>query len=1188
MRRLDPMALPLVGQHLIEASAGTGKTYTITTLFVRLLVEREMPVERILVVTFTEAATAELQSKIRERIATTARLDPGDDLARCLVERVGPDAVRSRLRQALRDFDECAISTIHGFCSRMLSENAFESSVAFDTEIEPDEGGLFRQIAEDFWVNRVQDMDPLMLGYLASQGVGPGSLAVLARSVVSQPDRPLVPESVEDEDAAAAFRERRDHARTLWLAHRDEIEALLSTDKGLNRLSYNAKNLPRWLEGADAWFALEDPPPFDLGPLPRFAPTRLHHKLKKGGIPLAHPAFDAIGALCEVPALFAAELLALRLDMAAYALAEHRRRKEEAGTHTFDDMLQRLDEAVAGEGGERLCRAIRGRFTAALIDEFQDTDRTQYRIFHRVYAGTGRPLVLIGDPKQSIYAFRGADIFSYLRAARDARDSAWTLDTNWRSSPRMIRAVNEVFERRDQPFVFDEIRFTAARPQPASRDRLLAGGEPVPALQLRFVSGDGRTNRQGRMVGDWHRSNVPALAANDIARMLASDVEIEGERLKAGDIAVLVRSNRQALHMQDALRQHHIPAVLHSEFSVFETQEAADLHALLAAVAEPSHAGEVRAALTTGLLGLSGDDLMELSEDDPRWERWLRRFARWRELWEHRGFMRMFRAVLDHRRDGRPLHARLLELEEGERRMTNVLHLAELLHGAAVQRRLGARGLLRWLRDQLSDPASPGDEAQMRLETDETAVRLVTIHKSKGLEYPVVYCPFLWNKDVRKPTIPFSFHDAEGHARLDIGSGDGDHAAHHDREGMAEGARLLYVALTRAKHRAVVLWGPFNELEQSALAALIHGNDGEPTAAQRNRIKKLDDDALRSDLDALAAASGGTIAVSDMDETPAPPYSPDADDDGELSALEARRELPVGRRASSFSGLVAGHETDGRDHDAVTDARSRHQAGLDATVRASGPAAHLVEFPGGRKAGSCFHTIYEHADFADREALRDVSARKLAAFGFDAHRWTAPVAEAIGASLDTDVGGFSLAELGREDRLDELEFVFPARGDLVTADQIAAVLRLSDAFPRGYLRRVAGLGFVPLRGFLKGFIDLVFCRDGRWYVVDYKSNRLGDHMASYSDAAMAEEMARHHYYLQYHLYVVALHRLLRYRIPGYDYEHHFGAALYLFFRGMAPVNGPRYGVFRDRPRRDVIEALSGLFDDAARDVEVRP
>ncbi len=1183
MKRLQPLALPLEGMHLIEASAGTGKTYTITTLFVRLLVERAVAAERILVVTFTEAATAELQARIRERIATTLRLDEGDDLARALVERVGRDVVRDRLRQALRDFDECAISTIHGFCSRMLSENAFESGVAFDTALEPDEGALYRQIAEDFWVSRVQDMDPYLLRYLAAKREGPASLVRLAREVISQPDRGLVPAAVDAVDAAAAFRERLEHARSLWLDHREEIETLLRDDPGLNRRSYKANSLSKWLAAVDDWFAQDDPAPTDLGFLPRFSPAFLHDKVKGGCAPLVHPCFEAVGALCEIPALFAAQLLALRLDLAAYARAEHRRRKAEAGTHTFDDMLQRLDEAVAGPGGDRLCRAIRGRFSAALIDEFQDTDRTQYRIFSRVYAGTDHPLVIIGDPKQSIYAFRGADIFSYLRAARDARDSSWTLDTNWRSSPRMVAAVNTVFQRRDTPFVFDEIEFGAARAQPESRDRLLAHGEHLPALQVRFVPGEGRVNKKGRLVGDWHRDNVPALVADDIARMLASDTEIDGKRLRASDIAVLVRANKHALWMQDALREHGIPAVLHSEFSVLDSPEAEHMHALLSAVAEPSRAGALRAALATDLFGFSGDGLVDLAADDPRWDRWLRRFGRWRDLWENRGFMRMFRAVLDHRRAGRPVHARLLALDDGDRRMTNLLHLAELLHGAATAQRLGVRGLLRWLRDELAPGAPAAEAAQMRLETDGAAVRLITIHKSKGLEYPVVYCPYLWNKDVRKVDVPFSFHDDEGRAWLDIGSCEADHAAHHDREAMAEGARLLYVALTRAKHLAVVLWGPFNELECSALATLVHGRDGEPPAAMRKRVKALDEAGIRDDLETLAAASNGTIAVGDLDETPAPPYDPVTEPGDDLQALEVRRDLPVGRRTSSFSGLVADQETDGRDHDAGTAATARVAANL-----ASGPPAHLVGFPGGRKAGSCFHAIYEHADFADRSDLHDVTARKLAAFGFDAHRWTDPVAEAIGASLDTDVGGFCLSGLGHRDRLDELEFVFPATGDLVTADQIAAVLRLSDAFPRGYLRRVAGLGFVPLRGFLKGFIDLVFCRDGLWYVVDYKSNRLGDHMASYGDAAMAEEMAHHHYYLQYHLYVVALHRLLRYRLPDYDYDRHFGSALYLFFRGMSPADGPRYGVFRDRPRREVIEALSGLFDDTTNDVEVRP
>ena len=1184
MNRLAPLTLPLRGLHLIEASAGTGKTYTITTLFVRLLVEADLPVDRILVVTFTEAATAELQGRVRDRIAATLRMDTKDDLARGLVERFGEDVVQARLRRALHDFDECAISTIHGFCSRMLTENAFESGVPFDTELERDLRALYREIATDFWVTRVQDMDPMLLGYLGKVKVTHDALAKLAEAVVSQPDRALVPATVAAEDVPSLFRECAGRARTLWQANREAIETLLREDEGLYGRSYTDRNITNWLAQADDWFSLSEPVPWEMGNLIKFAPTALHTKVKAGCAPIEHPCFDAIGELVELSTRLDAQVTALRLDLAAYALTEHRRRKEDSSTHTFDDMLQRLDEAVVGPGGDSLCRAIRRRFSAALIDEFQDTDRTQYRIFSRVYASTGAPLILIGDPKQSIYEFRGADIFSYLQAARDARERAWTLDTNWRSSPRMIRAVNTLFGRTDSPFVYEAIGFVPAEPQPKSEDTLVVGGTEEPALQFRLLPRAGRTGSQGRIVGDWHKRHLPALAANDIAHLLASRTELEGRRLVASDVAVLVRENKQALQMQQALREHHIPAVLRSEFTVFDSGEARDVHALLAAVAEPRRASAVRAALATELIGLTGDALAALDEDDPHWDRWLRRFARWRELWDRRGFMRMFRAVLDHRRDGRPLHARLLALDDGARRLTNLHPLAELLHEATARQRLGIRGLLRWLRRQLAGDGAAGDAAQLRLETDETAVQLVTIHKSKGLEYPVVYCPYLWASNMRGATVPFSFHDDDGRARLDVGSIDHKtHAKLHDREDLAEGSRLAYVALTRAKHLAVVLWGGFHDMEKSALAALVHGREAEPWSKTRSRIPRLEDEELRVDLEGLAEASGGTIGVSILDESPAPPYRPEESHLGELRARIVRRALPLGRRTSSFSGLVADHEADERDHDAVTEA-----AGPPPAPTRTGPPAHLVGFPGGRKAGSCFHTIYEHADFADRDDLRAVTGSKLAAFGFDAARWTDDVAATIGASLDTDVGGFTLAELSRRDRLDELEFILPAQGELVTADQIAAVLRVSDAFPPGYLQRVADLGFVPLRGYLKGFIDLVFCRQGQWHVVDYKSNRLGDHMAAYSDEAMAREMAHHHYYLQYHLYVVALHRLLRYRIPGYDYDRHFGSALYLFFRGMAPANGPKYGVFRDRPRRELIEELSALFDPATTVKEEQP
>jgi exodeoxyribonuclease V beta subunit len=1105
---LDPLALPLSGTTLIEASAGTGKTHSITTLYTRLLLEAELNVDQILVVTYTNAATAELRARIRRRLHDLLRAfdgeTPEDEVQRRFVEKRLAAGLasrdRGRLLAALHGFDLAAIFTIHGFCQRMLQEHAFESGVAFDIELLADQRPLIDEIVLDFWV------------------------------------------------------------RELHAAPDDLVQHVLAKNGPLASLKQLA----------------------DLASL--------------------HPEIEALG-----PA--AAEndpetrWRRLQIECMAWVRQELQRRKRAAHVQSFDDLLQRLAEALRSDRGPALAARIRQRLPAALIDEFQDTDPLQYDIFRRIYHGvTGTSLFLIGDPKQAIYAFRGADVFAYLAAKKEAAPAPPLL-TNWRSGPTLIRAINTLFAR-SAPFLLDDIHYEPGRAAAPMSDALGGSAAGLPPFEILLVRREEDT-RSGGITKPWVTQHLNARVAAEIVRFVRSGATIGDRPVQPADVAVLCRTNQQAAGMQEALRALGVPSVLQSEGSVFDTAEAEEVARLLRAMAEPGDSAAIRAALATAALGLRASELHALQSDEAGWDGWVQRFQDWNETWLRHGFIAAFRRMLAEKE----VAPRLLALIDGERRLTNVLHLAELLHAASVEERLGPSALAHWLGrmrgDKQARSAVVGEAAQIRLESDDAAVKLVTIHKSKGLQYPIVYCPYLWDgKPLHKNDRPLPrFHDRSDGDRLkiDLGSPSFKASQHHaEREALAESLRLLYVALTRAQHRCSVVWGAFYTATDTALGYILHEAGDRSPEASAKRIKKFfkdpDDGALRADIERLAARSGGAIGVRDLPAAGSVPQAPQSRTDVVLECRSAQRRIGLSQRTASFSSLIRSGAPlsqpaeEGQDHDMGTGKV------VVAPPTAAAPIA-LHDFPAGARTGQILHDLLERLDFASAttENVLDAVERSFAGTGLAS--WSSTVSSALIAMLDTplDKKGLRLRQIAPEKRLNELEFLFPValREGAAVADpsQLGGwsqgtvaplnVKRLASVFAKhaapplcSYANQLVQLDFPTLAGFLKGYIDLVFEHGGHWYVVDYKSNLLGSHAAAYAPDALLAAMTSHHYILQYHLYVVALHRYLTRRLPDYDYDRHFGGVHYLFLRGMHPDHPPGTGVFSDRPLRRLIEKLS--------------
>ena len=1309
---------------LLEASAGTGKTYSIADLYLRLVVERDLPVAAILVVTFTKAATAELRDRVRKRLVhaqaelARAAAEPafdgavGDPVLRHLIRlgRAGGQlgTFVQQLARAREALDVAAIFTIHGFCQRMLQRNAFESGVEFDVDLIADERALLAELADDFLVRRLRDASVHEVRLLREAGIDRKNLLKLGDLLLRHPGVNIEPEAATGTlaEALADWQAAAAPLAAAWRENGVNVVACLVAAverKDLSGTTCKAATTQKHAAVLDAWFADGSVPAgAALDSLRWFTPAKMQASTAKGKTTPTHPLLPRCQTLLDrLPALLAA-LDGFLPAFCRWLQEDLDRRKSARQLQSYSDLLVKLQQALAGRSGAALRAAIRGPFRAALIDEFQDTDPIQWAIFRKVFGepvatmpefGTdlelatepGLPLYLIGDPKQAIYGFRGADLDTYLDARAAAEAGRFTLDTNWRSDAPLVTAVQHLF---DGPLAFADPRIdrpviTAAH----VRSRLKAGATvvhespPQPltlalsGLHLRFLTtartrhtlGDPDADATGepdpqaepRNV-DETRSAILSHVAQEIAQFLNArptrQPHADGPTLPLtpGDIAVLVQTNDQARAVQAALARVGLPAVVSSDGDVFESATADTFGRLLAALADPTDHGALCALLASPLLGLDAAVIARLDTEDGLREAWDQRRRTWHSAWIDKGFLHMARMVLAAPVAVDPLSPseapvtipeRLLVLPNGERRLTDLLHLVELTWAAVSSAGLHPGGTVAWFAAERT--RDKDDVRELRLETDAAAVQVVTVHKSKGLQYPCVWCPYAWAGERKPNSHHLLFHDPDrgGAATLDLRlDADAEPKATHLEiaalEQLAERLRQLYVALTRAEHRTVAYLGHLKGYETSALAWLLHRRHVQPAdatpAAMReaivgylkantkaNRPGRNEAELFDDVRDAVAGCADITLSL-------VPACEPDAVWVKPTTAqvqLAARRFDRPGLdrwwRRTSYSAMTKGKDADGRDErrqqensdlltdDALEAAELLPEAevpdAIDPPMPADAADVPLADLKGGKDLGTFLHAVLELHDFA--LPATDPSLRGLVAAQARSHglRYSEATASALVAGLETvldtplgpQVGGLNLRNLQRKHRLDELDFDFPLVGadggeGVVTSRQLAAVLRahrgpgspLTDA----YLERVARLRFFPpLRGFMNGSIDLVFratvpgATRPKWFLADYKSNWLGTVVDEqrrctpwhYRPQRLHAAMEHAHYFLQYHVYTVALHRWLGWRLPGYDYDTDFGGCLYLFLRGMTGLAAS--GVWFDRPPAKLIHELSGLF-----------
>ncbi|MPZ65857.1 MAG: AAA family ATPase [Pseudonocardiaceae bacterium] len=1119
-------ALP-TGTTVLEASAGTGKTFTIAALAARYVAEGRATLPELMLVTFGRAATHELRERVRERLVSAERglADPArasqDQLLALLADAADEEVAlrRRRLTTALAQFDAATIATTHQFCQQMLTSLGITGDTDPDAMFVADVDDLVDEVVDDFYVRKY-----------APRG-----------------------DTAGDPGGGPAF--TRELAGTI--AHR-------AVTDGQARLE------------------------------PRTAPD---------------------GSTAQVRCAFAG---AVRREVD--------RRKRRRRIYTYDDMLTRLSATLLDPSrSPAACARLRERYRVVLVDEFQDTDPVQWDILRTAFSGH-TDLVLIGDPKQAIYAFRGADVVSYLAASESAGSHA-TLATNWRSDEPLLSALDTMFHGAalgDERIV---VRPVAA----AHREQRLAGAPVTTPLRLRVVGRDGlpQSHRHLATVGP-ARERVATDAASDIAALLAAGASLRNgdgqRRVTPGDVAVLVRTNAQGDLIRDALAAAGVPAVVTGTASVFATATATQWLTLLEALEQPQRTGRVRAAALTCFLGRTVADLD--AGGDGALEGIGLTLRYWANVLADRGVAALVAAVTA----GVGLPQRLLATVDGERRLTDLRHIGQALHAAAAEGHLGVTALVGWLRRRIAEAGTEtAPDRSRRLESDADAVQIVTVHRSKGLEFPVVYVPFGWDRYVRTDPELLLLHD-DGHRVLDVGGSAGpgwhDRLQRHQAEEAGEDLRLLYVAMTRAQCQVVTWWAPTTTTAKSPLHRLLFGRSGPGADPPQSVTVRDDTTVLRHLVGLLQQLGSAVLAVEPVDGSrPLVRWQPPADAAPSLRAATFARQLDLRWRRTSYSALTAaahaavteqhgvGSEPEGGERDDEEMPPVRTAVAADSAVAAM--PSPMADLPTGAAFGTLVHAVLEDADPTVPDLLTELTERareqlaRRPTAGLDAETLAATLLPSLQTPLGPLADGRRLADVAASDRLSEIEFELPlAGGDRPTADltlsQLAPLLR-RHLDPAGPLARYPDLLQAPalssqrLRGYLTGSVDAVLRIPGsgvpgsRFLVVDYKTNWLGEigptgpaplTASHYSPPALADAMIAAHYPLQALLYSVALHRFLRWRQPGYQPDHHLGGVLYLFLRGMCgpdtpTVGGVPCGVFGWRPPAALITDLSRLLDEGA-------
>lgn len=1167
---------------LIEASAGTGKTYTLTALYIRLLIEKKLEVDQILVMTFTKKATSELKERIFKRLkeclnSLETGVESKDPFVKEFVKRIDEanEAIQ-RLKAAIQNFDDSQVFTIHGFCQKILKEEALLAGTPFDFEVvQQDE--ILTQAVEDFWrnfMNRYSDSDAgkYYISKLLDIADSPSQLRDQLSLIFSKPYAKLEGEGMDDPvrylNKTLAIRSRLVEG---WKSDQDGLMEILnscSVSRFQQHLQSRLRKLRAFID--DDSFELDKPES-----LKYFTSEYLYDSsnLPKSGNPQPtthHQFFE----LCFEFQKQIQNIEKVKTTLIQEAVEEISKIREKlsisSNTITYDDLLNRVEKALTGSGV--LSDALQKKYPAALVDEFQDTDPIQYSILKSIYLSqkTDSSLVMIGDPKQAIYAFRGADVHTYIQARDEAKVKEYTLHKNFRSTPSFNEAINTLFGITEQPFLENEISYRDVDTgQPELEDEFLIDGNRESGI--RFITKPGIESSK-----DDANRFVFSQTVNEISRLLREaekgNVLIKNRKLESGDIAVLVSSHRHAEEVKRRLKEVGIDSVTYSREKVFESAEARRLELVMSAILDPYNRIAVNNALVSGFWGQNLNEIYELSVEGNQRQSLIDELQELEEVWSRDGFYPMFRKLLF----SNERITRLAQFSNSERILTNLYQLADICARAEKEGKLDPQALHSWFVDEMVDP-DKDDEKTLLLESDQNLVKISTIHNSKGLEFPVVFCPTLWDvKSGNKKPLLIEYHEkGEPVIRYDQLSCEekDDTELQSNLENTAEEVRKYYVAVTRAKYLCVIPWAHHNASLRSGLASSLVGSESVDEIIRDNTKLKskteFTDQTILELFKALEQQSGGSIGLQIKKEE-----KQDQRSEQKLNGLvelkaniyKGRQVLEVQRRVESFSSLAHQHGEPGEpDYDQVMESYLSAITQERDEVR----ELNIFTFPRGATAGTAIHKLFEEKNFRFDTALDDnhefIIEKVLDQYQID-QKWKSVTQNMIRNVVAADIPGLKLSEVQRQEELREMEFHFKAKQP--SLENILKIIRSEE----GALQ-------IPkndIESYLTGFIDLIVRQNGKYYIVDYKSNYLGNSLADYSREHLKEEICNASYDLQYHLYTVALVKYLKSRMPDFNYEKDFGGVAYLFVRGMR--KGEDNGVWFHKPDEAVIQSLANELE----------
>ncbi len=1139
------------GINLIEASAGTGKTYTIAMLVSRFVVEMDTDIKSLLVVTFTKAATEELKARIRARLVEIRQHLDGHKIDDPTIVTwlnqlsLDPLFIREKINLALADVDQADIFTIHGFCQRILTEHALESGQLFDCELSHNIDPVIQECADDFWRQQLYQRSPFEVSILTKQYATPEALLNSIGSLEN--GCKILPETVDISDL---FEQLNQQITLISQSYEDILATINNTETGYFKKAA-FENLPTY-EAFTFWTQGQSPEPPDFSSLTEAGleaainGSKLRKEEKRQEF-LKQLNIDTVPFDC-FESLMQQICVQFRINLYHYLQHTVINKLQQLNRMSFDDLITKLYQALQGNKGNILIQSLKNRYQAAFIDEFQDTDQQQWHIFSTLFSHSRQSVFLIGDPKQAIYKFRGADIHSYF-AAQSKAHHHYTLNKNWRSNPRLVQAINQLFNK-PQAFLFEQLSFNVVSPgRTEEQGRLLdEKSQTVPPLVL------WQLDKNSGNLPYWSVTKASDIfiqtVVNESLKLLNKPYKLalseQKNPVKPSDIAILVRDHAQALAYQQAFISAGIPAIVNSKESVFHSQEAKDIYTVLLAIEQPGHLSLLKQALSVPWFNLDGQQFYQLAQYESLLDHWINRFQDYYHLWQQKGLMTMMKHLFSQKN----VATHLAHRPQPERTLTNLNHVIELLQQAILDQHLSMNKTLDWLHQGITSKHS-AEDCQLRLESDDDAVKIITLHSAKGLEYPIVFCPQLWQRkeNLKKQKELIKFHQ-DGQIWLDFGSEQFEKNKQQAlQEELAEDIRLLYVAVTRAKYRCYISWADVrtkNEPNQSALASLLELADKD-FAGQQSRLQHF----------ALESPEYFDYQLVNPDITISGHYQLE-NSHRELQARTLTRELHSHWQMSSYTALSA------------LSIQDVPELPLDKANEPDEIKTVSTEesLPKGMHTGNVLHELLEKISFQNLAEKLDISQQRDSICR--KYNLSIEQPEIIDNLLQTVVNTplsedteFKLANINDKHCIKEMPFYLSMKE--IDISQINNILADCPTFQPLNSRRMAG--------FLTGFIDLICQYQGRFYLMDYKSNSLDD----YHPESLTQAMKEHNYGLQYWIYSLVLHQYLQQRLPDYDYPQHFGGVKYLFLRGMHS-DQPESGVYSTRPEYQTLQQLISLFN----------